>query len=171
LLVAATGHALPTVSVPGATSRNGWATIAAGRASTGPLGPTTVTRLILGRVGSWSTMLASVVVMSSSERSHEPALAVTSKQPVLSVTIAIGSSPMLIAFLPGVSGSASSTRNTLVGKSLTCCADAPSANSVSAGFDGQVVSATVPDADCRMNPYQSGGSGSPWLTGIPTCPG
>src|SRR4051812_6266814 len=110
-------------------------------------------------------MLASVLVMSSSERSHEPALAVTSKQPVLSVTIATGSSPMLIAFLPGVSGSASSTWNRLVGVSLTCCGSDPAAKSESAGLTGQVVSATVPDADCRMNPYQLGGCE------IPSCPG
>src|ERR1041384_3404907 len=85
--------------------------------------------------------LAMALLTSSSDRSHEPALAVTSKQPVRSVAIAIGSSPMLIEFLPGVSLSASSTSTE------------PDANA----FDGPVdhcATATVPGADCRMKPYQ-----------------
>src|SRR5262245_44799564 len=119
----------------------GSATIAAGRARIGlPAASMTGTRLTwTGVLGSSSTAL----VMSSVDRSQDPAFAVTSKQPVLSVAIAIGSSPMLIEFLPGVSLSASAT------KAL------PGTN-VFAGPIGQCAIATVPGADWRMKPYQTG---------------
>jgi hypothetical protein len=158
LLVAASGQLLPTVSRP---LRNGSTTIADGLLRIVlppgvPSGTTTDTRSIWGRFGSPSTMLRSALVMLSSERSHEPAFAVISKQPVLSVPSATGSSPMLSAFLPGVSGSASSTLNRLVVVSLNCCVSCPDGNIASAGTAGHCASATVPEADCRKNPYQHG---------------
>src|SRR5262245_64673911 len=99
--------------------------------------------------GAAPLMSSRALLISSSDRSHEPALAVTSKQPDLSVTIAIGSSPMLIAFLPGVSGSASSTLKSPP-RSL-----APPVI-FSDGWAFQVAMATVPDDDCRMNEYHVG---------------
>src|SRR5262245_37912882 len=87
------GHRLPTTSVLGS------ATMAAGRARIGfPLVSVTGTRLTLTSVPGLSS---TALVMSSVDRSHDPALAITSKQPDLSVAIAIGSSPTLIEFLPG----------------------------------------------------------------------
>jgi len=80
--------------------------------------------------------------MSRPDRSHEPAFATTAKQPTLSVAIAIGSSPTLIPFLPGVSGLASST--------LT----SPPANPVE-GLVANWAIATVPGPPWRMKPYQA----------------
>src|SRR5678816_2839272 len=132
----------------------GSATIAAGRARTGlPVASMTGTRLTwTGVLGSSSTAL----VMSSVDRSHDPAFAVTSKQPVLSVAIAIGSSPMLIEFLPGVSLSASATM-------------AVPGTKVFAGPIGQWAIATVPGADWRMKPYQTVKSTSFCPAGVGTC--
>ncbi len=70
--------------------------------------------------------------------SHEPAFAVTSKQPATSVASAIGFSPMVMLLVPGVSGSLSMT-----------VTSAP-VNAV-LGFGVQVATATVPTVGCRMN--------------------
>src|SRR4051812_5100221 len=128
--------------------RGGSATIAAGRASRMLPAPFLIgTRSTRTWVGAavLLPMLSSALLISSSDRSHEPALAVTSKQPGLSVTIEIGSSPMLIAFFPGVSGSASTTWKS--DWPLIIFSD---------GCGVQVATATVPVEDCNRNAYHAG---------------
>src|SRR5512138_590150 len=142
-------HTAPT------SVRLGSAIIAAGRERIAlPAESVTCRRLTLTCVSGCavSAALAMALLTSSSDRSHEPALAVISKQPVRSVAIAIGSSPTLIEFLPGVSLSASSTRTE------------PEANVVEGPVD-HCATATVPGADCRMNPYQVVSPASFWLAG------
>ena len=130
--VGVAGHATPIVPAGGS------ATIAAGRERTGaPVELITWRRSTLA-----PTLASSALPMSSADRSHEPAFAVISKQPTLSVAIAIGSSPTLMPLFPGVSGSASMT--------LT----SPPMNEVD-GLVSKRAIATVPGSDCSTNPYQA----------------